>query len=173
MPHVHEGQCDCGETRYRLHDLPLIVHACHCRACQRQTGSTNVVNYLIEKHKVELLSGNIIERESKTPSGSGQMITRCANCMTVVWSEYLIFAKLRDAPTLFIRAGTLDRPELFPPDVHIFAETKQPHLKIGEASEVYSKFYNIPDVWTPRSLARLGAMQEINSSLKEPSEIRP
>ena len=160
MSDIHEGQCDCGETRYRIHDHPLIVHGCHCRACQRQTGSTNAVNVLIEKHKVELLSGRVIEQELKTPSGSGQLITRCAHCMTVVWSEYLIFAKWRNAPTRFIRAGTLNHPDAFPPDVHIFTATKQPHLTLSDGTPSYLEFYDIDEVWSARSLARLQAMQQ-------------
>lgn len=32
-----EGGCACGASRYRLMADPLIVHACHCRDCQRLT----------------------------------------------------------------------------------------------------------------------------------------
>jgi hypothetical protein len=34
-----DGGCTCGEVRYRLLGRPMIVHACHCRWCQRETGS--------------------------------------------------------------------------------------------------------------------------------------
>jgi len=34
-----EGGCACGAVRYRLTAPPLIVHACHCRDCQKLTGS--------------------------------------------------------------------------------------------------------------------------------------
>jgi hypothetical protein len=34
-----EGGCDCGEVRYRLTTRPLIVHCCHCRWCQRESGT--------------------------------------------------------------------------------------------------------------------------------------
>jgi len=160
MSHHHEGQCDCGQTRYRILDKPLIVHGCHCRACQRQTGSTNAVNVLIEKHKVELLTGDVLEQEAQTPSGCGQLITRCAKCKTVIWSEYKIFAKWRNAPTRFIRAGTLDHPEAFPPDVHIFISTRQAHVNLPKEIPAYPEFYDIAKVWSPDSLARLQNMQQ-------------
>ena len=32
------GRCTCGSIRYRLTSRQLIVHACHCRWCQRETG---------------------------------------------------------------------------------------------------------------------------------------
>ena len=43
-----EGGCACGSVRYRLEADPLIVHACHCRNCQRQTGTSHAVNALVE-----------------------------------------------------------------------------------------------------------------------------
>ena len=32
-----EGGCACGHVRYRLNGKPMIVHACHCTWCQRET----------------------------------------------------------------------------------------------------------------------------------------
>jgi hypothetical protein len=48
-----EGGCSCGAIRYKLTNTPLIVHACHCRDCQRVTGSGFVINIWIEKRFVE------------------------------------------------------------------------------------------------------------------------
>ena len=33
------GGCACGHVRYRLESAPIIVHGCHCRYCQRMSGS--------------------------------------------------------------------------------------------------------------------------------------
>ena len=41
-----EGYCTCRFVRYRLTDRPLFVHCCHCRWCQRETGSAFVMNAL-------------------------------------------------------------------------------------------------------------------------------
>jgi hypothetical protein len=43
-----EGGCACGAVRYTSKSAPLFVHCCHCRDCQRQTGSAFVLNALIE-----------------------------------------------------------------------------------------------------------------------------
>ncbi len=50
-----EGGCSCGAIRYKLTNTPLIVHACHCRDCQRVTGSGFVINIWIEKRFVEAI----------------------------------------------------------------------------------------------------------------------
>ncbi|MFI4998328.1 MAG: aldehyde-activating protein, partial [Reyranellales bacterium] len=35
----YEGGCTCRQVRYRLMSPPLFVHCCHCRWCQRETGT--------------------------------------------------------------------------------------------------------------------------------------
>ena len=52
-----EGGCTCGEVRYRLASEPMVVHCCHCRNCQCQTGSAFVVNLLIEADRIEVTAG--------------------------------------------------------------------------------------------------------------------
>ena len=49
------GGCACGAVRYHLEDAPMFVHCCHCRDCQRQTGSAFVINALIETSRVTVL----------------------------------------------------------------------------------------------------------------------
>src|SRR5579864_5797801 len=51
------GGCACGAVRYRLASPPMFVHCCHCRDCQRQTGSAFVLNALIETDRIAILSG--------------------------------------------------------------------------------------------------------------------
>ena len=53
-----EGGCACAAVRYRFISRPMFVHCCHCRDCQRQTGSAFVLNALIETERVSVLSGN-------------------------------------------------------------------------------------------------------------------
>ena len=52
-----EGGCTCGAVRYRMTSGPLIVHCCHCRWCQRETGAAFALNAMIEADRVVLLSG--------------------------------------------------------------------------------------------------------------------
>ncbi|HEX4113745.1 MAG TPA: GFA family protein, partial [Stellaceae bacterium] len=51
------GGCACGAVRYRLESAPMFVHCCHCRDCQRQTGSAFALNALIETDRVAVLAG--------------------------------------------------------------------------------------------------------------------
>lgn len=163
MPDHQMGGCSCGRVRYRLHDTALIVHACHCRMCQRLSGSTNAVNVVIEAANIEQLTGETVDIEALTPSGKGQLITRCANCQVAVWSQYRYMNERNNASLLFVRAGTLDRPDRFPPDVHIFTTTMQPHFVTDEDTPCFDGFYDLGRLWPPSSLARLEAQRNKHS----------
>ena len=56
-----EGGCTCRKLRYRLSGTPLIVHACHCRWCQRETGTVHALNALYEADRVVHLAGEPAE----------------------------------------------------------------------------------------------------------------
>jgi hypothetical protein len=65
-----EGGCTCRQVRYRLIGTPLIVHACHCRWCQRETGTAHVLNALYEANRVVHTAGE--PEIVVTPSASGK-----------------------------------------------------------------------------------------------------
>lgn len=144
------GRCACGAVRYALTAPPLIVHACHCRDCQRLTGSAFAVNLWIERAFVD--AGKARLKAVRLAGGSGRRhdVFSCAACATQLWSRYHVAA---DA--LFVRAGTLDEPAAFPPDVHIFTRSKAPWLELPADARAFGTFYRIDRVWSAESKARL------------------
>ena len=50
--------------------------------------------------------------------------------------------------------GTLDEPDRFPPDIHIFTSTKQPWVHLTGDVPVVPEYYRSADMWPPESLAR-------------------
>lgn len=146
-----EGGCACGAVRYKLTAPPLIVHACHCRDCQRQTGSAFVINLWIERSFVEANAAPL--RSDTVPAGSGNPheVFRCAACGTALWSKY----HAAPGETVLLRAGTLDQPEAIKPDVHIFTRSKLPWLPLPDGARSFEAFYKLAEVWPAESLARL------------------
>ncbi len=149
---THEGGCTCGHVRYGVRARPLIVHACHCTWCQRQTGGPHVINALYETELVELTRGEVENVTVPSPSGEGQTIARCPKCRVAVWSHYHI-GGLRES-VKFLRVGTLDNPGLMPPDVHIFTSTKLPWYVIPEDHDAVEEFYDYDTTWSSDSKAR-------------------
>lgn len=149
-----EGGCACGVVRYRLIRRPLFVHGCHCRQCQRETGSAFVMNALIEAEAVELTRGEPRDVPTPTASGRGQRICRCPECQVAVWSVYAGAGPL----FRFVRVGTLDDPDACPPDIHIFTESKQPWVVLPEGVVAVPEYYDREAHWPADSLARLASV---------------
>jgi hypothetical protein len=150
-----EGGCDCRELRYRLHGPPLIVHACHCRWCQRESGASFALNAMIEADRVTLLHGEPDLVDTPSDSGLGQRIARCPRCRVAVWSHYAGSGPL----TRFVRVGTLDEPDRLPPDVHIFTASKQPWVVLPPGAAAFEEFYDTREqVWRADALERWQAL---------------
>ena len=150
-----EGGCTCRHVRYRMTSRPLFVHCCHCRWCQRETGTAFALNAMIEADRVELLAGQPEAIMTPSVSGKGQKIWRCPHCRIAVWSNY---AGVGDA-LRFVRVGTLDEPDRLPPDIHIFTMSKQPWVVLPEDTPAVVEFYDIKQMWPKESLERRAALK--------------
>lgn len=148
-----EGGCTCGHVRYRVTSDPFIVHCCHCTWCQRQSGAAFAINALIEADRVELISGDVEEMMIPTPSGKGQRMARCPKCRVTVWTQYF-FSGMRDY-IRFFKVGTLDDPNRFPPDVHIFTSTKQDWVIIPPDDLQVDEFYDRSAIWSAETKERV------------------
>ena len=149
MADTFAGGCACGAVRYRMESAPMFVHCCHCRDCQRQTGSAFVLNALIETARVAVLSGELAAHLMPTESGRPHTIFRCTTCGTAVWSEYGGAKPLR-----FVRVGTLDDPTALQPDVHIYTRAKLPWVVLPERVPAFEAYYDSKRLWPSASLER-------------------
>ena len=151
---AYEGGCTCRHVRYRMTTKPLFVHCCHCRWCQRETGSAFVLNAMIEAERVDLMSGDVDIVDTPSASGRGQKISRCPKCRVAVWSNYAGAGDL----IRFVRVGTLDEPDRLPPDIHIFTMSKQPWVVLPDGAPAVREYYQAKKMWPKESLQRRAAL---------------
>lgn len=151
---IAEGGCACGGVRYRITSRPMFVHCCHCRWCQRETGASFALNAMIETDRIEVTKGNPNAVMTPSESGRGQDIARCPNCHVALWSHYS-GAKNKVA---FVRVGTLDNPDLLPPDIHIFTASKQPWVTLSCGTPAYDEYYDWRQEWPEESQQRRDAI---------------
>lgn len=151
---TEEGGCGCGSVRYRVAGEPIFVNNCHCTQCQRQTGSTSVVNAFFERERLELLSGELTSHTVRAGSGGPHEIVRCAECGVAVWSHYPRLGQLG----LGLRVGTLDNSGAFRPDAVIFTSEAMPWVAFPPDIPQFEKFYAFDEVLPPERLARLAAL---------------
>jgi hypothetical protein len=116
-----EGGCTCGRVRYRLASPPMFVNGCHCRDCQRFTGSAFAVNAMIEADRVVVTAGAPVAAEGERPA-------HCAGCGTRLWGHISMFG----SPVAFVFVGTLDRGEELAPDAHFFVRSRHPWIVLPE-----------------------------------------
>jgi hypothetical protein len=128
----------------------MFVHCCHCRWCQRESGSAFALNAMYEADRVVLLQGTPEVIDTPSNSGKGQRISRCPICKIALWSNYAGGGdKVR-----FVRVGTLDNPDLCPPDIHIFTASKQPWVVLPSGAPAVGEYYKSSEYWPAESLAR-------------------
>jgi hypothetical protein len=143
-----EGGCFCGAVRYRIKVEPIFVNACHCRDCQKLTGSAFALNGMVEQDKVVVTAGEeeIARREDAV---------RCGRCGTLLWAEHPFFG----SAILFVRMGTLDEAERFGADAHFFLRSKHPWVSVPEDLPRFETLPgdDDPPLFSPAQQARVDA----------------
>jgi hypothetical protein len=123
------GGCQCGEVRYRFEGEPLELTVCHCRECQRQSGSAFGMSLSIPASAFELLSGHLRFFEVVCDSGRLKTCAFCPTCGTRIYHRI-------DAG-ISIKAGTLDDTSSLRPSRHYWTKRKQPWVPIPESADTF------------------------------------
>lgn len=121
-----EGGCLCGQVRYVLTAAPNYVYFCHCRDCQRESGSPFVSDMNVDRAELQIVGP--LTRYTRT-GDSGKSVHRnfCAHCGTTLLTEFDV-----DPEHVSIKACSLDDPSGIAPDRHLFVSRTQPWLKIND-----------------------------------------
>jgi hypothetical protein len=106
---IHAGGCLCGALRCETLAEPDRITFCHCRFCQRATGSAFMVEPLFRVEDFRMRAGSSCIYELRS-AGSGKMVRIhfCATCGTKL---YLSFERFTDCYGVY--AGTFDDPNWF------------------------------------------------------------
>ncbi len=115
---MFKGRCLCGACRYAGAGPALFSVVCHCRDCQRASGSGGVPVLGVRREGFGA-SGPL--KQSRVIGGSGQVAVRnfCADCGS------LLFGTPEAAPEMVtIYAGSLDDPACFAPTDALFASQR-------------------------------------------------
>jgi hypothetical protein len=114
------GRCLCGNISYSFSGTPLLTAICHCRHCQRQSGSAFSIVAAVPKADFEL-GGET--RVFMDVSDSGRPVARhfCPECGSPILST---IAPMPDM--VLIKAGTLDTVAELTPSIEVFCEYALP-----------------------------------------------
>jgi len=131
MPSI-VGGCQCGAVRYEVTGDPQRVVACHCKACQQQSGSAFGMAVVVNEDDFHLLRGELKTFSSVSDAGRPKSGAFCPDCGTRIYHKS--GARIGKVS---IRAGTLDDTSWLKPALHIWTSRKQPWVIIPEGVDAH------------------------------------
>jgi hypothetical protein len=118
------GSCLCGALKYTGNTEILFTVACHCRACQKSTGTAFSVVVGVKRPDVTITGDTLKTYEDVGDSGQPTYRHFCARCGTTIMAELAIRPDLA-----CIKAGTLDHREELHPQSHVYWRDHQEWIR--------------------------------------------
>jgi hypothetical protein len=129
-----EGGCLCGSVRYASDAEPVMTAVCHCKHCQRQTGSAFSPLVAIPKGTLDIDRTFLNVFNDIGESGLSVKRSFCSKCGSPVTSDVEAMPGLE-----WIKAGTLDDTSWLNPTVNIWCDSAQHWTHIGESAMRFAK----------------------------------
>ena len=108
------GGCLCRAVRYRISAAPIVTRTCWCRVCQYIGAGSATVNSCFPSEALTV-SGELRDYRMIADSGNAAHRRFCPVCGT-----HLFSASEARPHLVFVRAGTLDDPEIARPSLTIW-----------------------------------------------------
>ena len=129
-----EGGCNCGAIRYQIDAKPVVVAQCHCRNCQRQSGSAFSVNLLVPAAGVTTTGDLTTYVDHDTASGNPVYRRFCGSCGSPIFSD----PSDGNGMTI-VKVGTLDEPGTFAPIVSVWTSSALPWVAIVPGVKTFDR----------------------------------
>lgn len=125
------GSCQCGEIQYTVGDGPLMTYACHCRDCQKRTGSAFSMGAIYPISAIAL-KGALSAWERTSDDGNVNTRYSCSSCGNI------IYGVSSASPDLIkLQPGTLDDFGDVSVDAHIWTKRAQSWVLFAEDALMY------------------------------------
>ena len=132
MPTI-TGGCLCGAVRYTAEADPTTATVCHCRDCQKFTGSAFAALVRVSREKLTL-NGTL--KTFSSIGGSGNPLLRhfCPECGSSIAEEP------GPRPDIFVlNVGTFDNPAMAKPSREIFRDDALPWVEVHGDIQSFAK----------------------------------
>ena len=127
------GGCLCGAVRYEGNAEPVFTGICHCRNCQRATGSAfaSVIGVPADALKI---TGTPKTFRDTGDSGKALLRRFCPECGSTLFDEAEAMPGV-----VMVLTGTLDDTSWIKPAVEIFCDSAQPWVALGGEMQRFPK----------------------------------
>ena len=124
-----KGSCNCGNVKFEIIGEITGLYQCHCKLCQKQSGSTSNTATIVKQSDFNWISG--VDSISHWKKDSGFTSHFCNNCGCPVPN------RLRDTPYYWIPMGLVDDSDLAI-TTHICCSSKASWDQISEQGLKYN-----------------------------------
>jgi hypothetical protein len=132
MPHI-EGGCLCGRVRFSADAEPAFVGVCHCKDCQKFTGTAYATVVGIPAATLKVTGTT----KTFTKNGdSGKPVHRrfCPECGSGIMDEAEALPGM-----VLLNAGSLDDASWARPAMQIYCDSAQPWARLAEDTKSFPK----------------------------------
>ncbi len=134
MDNKYLGSCLCEVVQYKIEGGFESFYLCHCKYCQKDTGSAHAANLFSTKATLSWIAGQDKVKTFTLPS-TRHTKSFCQNCGSAVPSLQM------EGQLLVVPAGSLNSDIAVKPNAHIFCSSK---ACWDEALETIKRFEKFP-----------------------------
>ena len=135
MAVTRTGGCLCGAVRYESEGAPVFSLQCHCRDCQRSSGTAYIAAIRVPSAGFRITQGAPNRYVGKADSGNEINRAFCGDCASS------LYVQVSTRPDIVgLRVGSLDDPSGFRPDADIFVKSAQPWDHMDPALPKYATY---------------------------------
>lgn len=127
------ANCKCGHAQFKTKAKPVLQLCCHCADCRQATGddASSIVFFKLEK--VQIL-GDLLPMTFTSDLGNQTQRLACGQCKQIMFDKSAGFPHL-----LGVLAQRIAPPFVAAPQMHVWTNSKLPHVKIPEQMKQYEK----------------------------------
>jgi len=128
------GGCLCGKVRFRTNQAPMRTLACHCKFCQRMTGSSYFAESMFPMDAVSFNDGSLSHYEHISEGSKKKVFVHfCSNCGTTVSLTFERWPDIRG-----ISRGCYDDPNAVEVSSHIWTQSSQTGTALPEGVDCFA-----------------------------------
>ena len=128
------GGCACGRIRYECSEGPIVQVICHCRDCQRASGSASAAILVVASDRLKFSGSEPKYHEVKAESGRTMRRGFCSECGSPL--------SIRRPETLrieFLQAASLDDPSMFVPKFEVWVSSAHPWHQLHPDTQKFDR----------------------------------
>ena len=114
------GSCLCGSVSFTIAPPIAAFGYCHCRRCQKTTGSGHAANIFVLPDQFAWIAGEQFVKQFDLPGAKRFAVAFCTTCGSRVPHV------MKGGKNVLIPAGVLDTNPIARPDFSIFWDSRAP-----------------------------------------------